>query len=159
MSASELPNMIEIDRERRVRVSQLAVQVIVIVATCWAVMMIVLGDLAGFAIAGSVAVVYGLSLLLFLFRFDTIARAFWLINAILTTVFGIIVSEHGTQVDLLFFPILALPFLAFSWKTERSYLYACMVYSALAWACVIYFDLASSSERLFGIPPFKIRFH
>ena len=113
MSASELPNMIEIDRERRVRVSQLAVQVIVIVATCWAVMMIVLGDLAGFAIAGSVAGVYGLSLLLFLFRFDTIARAFWLINAILTTVFGIIVSEHGTQVDLLFFPILALPFLAF----------------------------------------------
>ena len=153
MSASELPNMIEIDRERRVRVSQLAVQVIVIVATCWAVMMIVLGDLAGFAIAGSVAGVYGLSLLLFLFRFDTIARAFWLINAILTTVFGIIVSEHGTQVDLLFFPILALPFLAFSWKTERGYLYAFMAYSALAWACVIYFDLASSSERLFGIPP------
>lgn len=153
MSASELPNMIEIDRERRVRVSQLAVQVIVIVATCWAVMMIVLGDLAGFAIAGSVAGVYGLSLLLFLFRFDTTARAFWLINAILTTVFGIIVSEHGTQVDLLFFPILALPFLAFSWKTERSYLYAFMAYSALAWACVIYFDLASSSERLFGIPP------
>jgi len=153
MSASELPNMIEIERERRVRVSQLAVQVIVIVATCWAVMMILLGDLAGFAIAGSVAGVYGLSLLLFLFRFDTIARAFWLINAILTTVFGIIVSEHGTQVDLLFFPILALPFLAFSWKTERSYLYAFMAYSALAWACVIYFDLASSSERLFGIPP------
>jgi len=152
MSASELPNMIEIDRERRVRVSQLAVQVIVIVAICWAVMMIALGDLAGFAIAGSVAGVYGLSLLLFLFRFDTIARAFWLINAILTTVFGIIVSEHGTQVDLLFFPILALPFLAFSWKTERSYLYAFMAYSALAWACVIYFDLASSSERLFGIP-------
>ena len=155
MPASELPNMIEIERERRVRVSQLAVQVIVIVATCWAVMMIVLGDLAGFAIAGSVAGVYGLSLLLFLFRFDTIARAFWLINAILTTVFGIIVSEHGTQVDLLFFPILALPFLVFSWKTERSYLYACMVYSALAWACVIYFDLASSSERLFGIPPIQ----
>ena len=70
MSASELPNMIEIERERRVRFSQLAVQVIVIVATCWAVMMIVLGDLAGFAIAGSVAGVYGLSLLLFLFRFD-----------------------------------------------------------------------------------------
>ncbi|NCW65214.1 MAG: response regulator [Rhodobacteraceae bacterium] len=153
MSASELPNMIETDRERRVRISQLAVQVIVIVATCWAVMMIVLGDMAGFAIAGSVAGVYGLSLLLFLFRFDTIARAFWLINAILTTVFGIIVSEHGTQVDLLFFPILALPFLAFSWKTERSYLYGFMAYSAIAWACVIYFDLASSSERLFGIPP------
>ena len=152
MSASELPNMIEIDRVRRVRVSQLAVQVIVIVASCWSVMMIALGDLAGFAIAGSVAGVYGLSLLLFLFRFDTIARAFWLINAILTTVFGIIVSEAGTQVDLLFFPILALPFLAFSWKTERTYLYAFMIYSAIAWAAVIVFDLASSSERLFGIP-------
>ena len=114
MSSSELPNIIEIDRERRVRVSQLAVQVIVIVATCLAVMMTVLDDLAGFAVAGSVAGVYSLSLLLFLFRFHTIARAFWLINAILTTVFGIMVSEHGTQVDLLFFPILALPFLAFS---------------------------------------------
>ena len=153
MSASEPPNMIEIDRERRVRFSQLAVQVIVIVATCWAVMMIMLGDLVGIAIAGSVAGVYGLSLLLFLFRLDTIARAFWLISAILTTVFGIIVSEHGMHVDLLFFPILALPFLAFSWKTERSYLYAFMACSALAWACVIYFDLASSSQRLFGIPP------
>jgi len=153
MSASKLPNMIEIDRDRRVRVSQLAVQVIVIVATCWAVMMIALGDLAGFAIAGSVAAVYGCSLLLFLFRFDTIARALWLINAILTTLFGIIVSEQGTQVDLLFFPILALPFLAFSWKTERPYLYAFMIYSAVAWACVIIFDLPSSSERLFGIQP------
>jgi len=111
-----------------------------------------LGDFAGFAIAGSVAGLYGLSLLLFWFRFDTIARAFWLVNAILTMVLGIIVSEHGTQVDLLFFPILALPFLVFSWKTERIYLYAFIAYSALAWAGVIYFDLASSSERLFGIP-------
>jgi signal transduction histidine kinase/CheY-like chemotaxis protein len=152
MPVSELPNMIEIDRERRVRFSQLAVQVIVIVATCWAMMMILLGDLAGFAIAGSVAGLYGLSLLLFWFRFDTIARAFWLVNAILTMVLGIIVSEHGTQVDLLFFPILALPFLVFSWKTERIYLYAFIAYSALAWTSVIYFDLASSSERLFGIP-------
>ena len=152
MPVSELPNMIEIDRERRVRFSQLAVQAIVIVATCWAMMMILLGDLAGFAIAGSVAGLYGLSLLLFWFRFDTIARAFWLVNAILTMVLGIIVSEHGTQVDLLFFPILALPFLVFSWKTERIYLYAFIAYSALAWAGVIYFDLASSSERLFGIP-------
>ena len=152
MSASELPNMIEIDRDRRVRVSQLAVQVIVIVATFWSIMMIAIGDWAGFAIAGSVAGVYGLSLLLFLFRFDTVARAFWLINAVLTTVFGIIVSEAGTQVDLLFFPILALPFLAFSWKTERIYLYAFMGYTALAWASVIFFSLASSSERLFGIP-------
>ncbi|MFZ8880019.1 MAG: ATP-binding protein [Paracoccaceae bacterium] len=144
--------MIEIDRERRVRFSQLAVQAIVIVATCWAMIMILLGDFAGFAIAGSVAGLYGLSLLLFWFRFDTIARAFWLVNAILTMVLGIIVSEHGTQVDLLFFPILALPFLVFSWKTERIYLYAFIAYSALAWAGVIYFDLASSSERLFGIP-------
>lgn len=103
MSASKLPNMIEIDRNRRVRVSQLAVQVIVIVATCWAVMMIEVGDWAGFAIAGSVACVYGCSLLLFLFRFDTIARALWLINAILTTLFGVIVSEQGAQVELLFF--------------------------------------------------------
>jgi signal transduction histidine kinase/ActR/RegA family two-component response regulator len=153
MSASKLPNMIEIDRNRRVRVSQLAVQVIVIVATCWAVMMIAVGDWAGFAIASSVACVYGCSLLLFLFRFDTIARALWLINAILTTLFGVIVSEQGAQVELLFFPILALPFLAFSWKTERRYLYAFMIYSALAWACVIIFDLPSSSERLFGIRP------
>jgi len=152
MPVSELPNMIEIDRERRVRFSQLAVQAIVIVATCWAMIMILLGDFAGFAIAGSVAGLYGLSLLLFWFRFDTIARAFWLVNAILTMVLGIIVSEHGTQVDLLFFPILALPFLVFSWKTERIYLYAFIAYSALAWAGVIYFDLASSSERLFGIP-------
>jgi len=152
MPVSELPNMIEIDRERRVRFSQLAVQAIVIVTTCWAMIMILLGDFAGFAIAGSVAGLYGLSLLLFWFRFDTIARAFWLVNAILTMVLGIIVSEHGTQVDLLFFPILALPFLVFSWKTERIYLYAFIAYSALAWAGVIYFDLASSSERLFGIP-------
>jgi len=152
MPVSELPNMIEIDRERRVRFSQLAVQAIVIVATCWAMIMILLGDFAGFAIAGSVAGLYGLSLLFFWFRFDTIARAFWLVNAILTMVLGIIVSEHGTQVDLLFFPILALPFLVFSWKTERIYLYAFIAYSALAWAGVIYFDLASSSERLFGIP-------
>ena len=152
MPVSELPNMIEIDRERRVRFSQLAVQAIVIVATCWAMIMILLGDFAGFAIAGSVAGLYGLSLLLFWFRFDTIARAFWLVNAILTMVLGIIVSEHGIQVDLLFFPILALPFLVFSWKTERIYLYAFIAYSALAWAGVIYFDLASSSERLFGIP-------
>ena len=152
MPVSELPSMIEIDRERRVRFSQLAVQAIVIVATCWAMIMILLGDFAGFAIAGSVAGLYGLSLLLFWFRFDTIARAFWLVNAILTMVLGIIVSEHGTQVDLLFFPILALPFLVFSWKTERIYLYAFIAYSALAWAGVIYFDLASSSERLFGIP-------
>ena len=152
MPVSELPNMIEIDRERRVRFSQLAVQAIVIVATCWAMIMILLGDFAGFAIAGSVAGLYGLSLLLFWFRFDTIARAFWLVNAILTMVLGIIVSEHGTQVDLLFFPILALPFLVFSWKTERIYLYAFIAYSALAWTSVIYFDLGSSSERLFGIP-------
>jgi F0F1-type ATP synthase assembly protein I len=89
--------MIEIDRNRRVHVSQLAVQVIVIVATCWAVMMIEVGDWAGFAIAGSVACVYGCSLLLFLFRFDTIARALWLINAILTRCSALLCQNKGPR--------------------------------------------------------------
>jgi hypothetical protein len=103
MSASKLPNMIEIDRNRRVRVSQLAVQVIVIVATCWAVMMIAVGDWAGFAIAGSVACVYGCSLLLFLFRFDTIARALWLINAILTRCSALLCQTKGPRWNYSFF--------------------------------------------------------
>ena len=87
--------------------------------------------------------------------FDTFARAFWLINAILA-VFGIIVSEHGTQVDLLFFPILALPF----WRFHGNGRSCCMRSWPIAplHGPVIYFDLASSSERLFGIANSKIRF-
>jgi hypothetical protein len=44
-------------------------------------------------------------------------------------VMGLIFSVPTTDVDLLFLPIMAMPFLAFSWKFERAILIVFFCYS------------------------------
>ena len=70
------------DRElvRRIRVSQLAVYVIVIAASIWAMILLLAGDLGGTIISATVTAAYGLCLFLFFKQKQTPARLLWLLN-------------------------------------------------------------------------------
>ena len=73
------------DRElvRRIRVSQLAVYVIVIAASIWAMILLLAGDLVGTIISATVTAAYGLCLFLFFKQKQTPARLLWLLNGFL----------------------------------------------------------------------------
>ncbi len=101
----------EIDLKRRYVVSKIAVIVIVYLALAWFLAFAIVGDRSSMMICGSVAGVYLICLLLFQLKFHLFARAFWLFSATVTTVIGLIFGLPEADVDLLFLPIMVLPFL------------------------------------------------
>jgi len=50
-------------------------------------------------------------------------------------------------------PLICLPFLAFSWKTEKCYLIAFLLLSAAAWLAIVLFGLTGASLAVFGLAP------
>jgi signal transduction histidine kinase/CheY-like chemotaxis protein len=150
--ATDATGHTDFDLQRRIRVSRLAVIVIVCLASAWTLAFLLIWDLSGVLICGSVGAVYAANLVLFHLNFQFTARAMWLLSAIITTLAGTIVGDADADVDLLYLPILALPFLAFSWKREKAVLVLFLILPVLAWFATFYFDLKGASERLFGIP-------
>ena len=140
------------DLQRRIRISYLAVWLIVIVASLWAVVFLIIADYPSMIIASGVALAYAACLLFFKFRMEKLARSVWLASAIVTTLFGMAVAAVDTQIDLLFLPILALPFLAFSWQKEKLLLLTFLFVATICWVGSQVFGLAGSSYVLFGIP-------
>lgn len=139
------------DLRRRIHVSTLAVNVIVALASSWMFVFLAIGDRDGALISGSVAFVYLICALLFKLGRNKMARSIWLISASITTFVALIMAVPETDVDLLFLPILALPFLAFSWRHERNALLTFVVFPMILFAFVTVFDLEGASMRLFGI--------
>lgn len=150
--ATDATGHTDFDLERRIRVSRLAVIVIVCLASSWTLAFLIIWDLSGVLICGSVSAVYAANLLLFRLNFQFVARSMWLLSAIITTLFGTIVGQVDADVDLLYLPILALPFLTFSWRREKAILVLFLILPVLAWFATFYFDLKGSSEHLLGIP-------
>lgn len=50
-------------------------------------------------------------------------------------------------------PLICLPFLAFSWKTEKYYLIAFLLLPAAAWLAIVLFGLTGASLAVFGLAP------
>ncbi len=145
----------EIDLKRRYVVSKIAVIVIVYLALAWFLAFAIVGDRSSMIICGSVAGVYLICLLLFQLKFHLLARAFWLFSATVTTVIGLIFGLPEADVDLLFLPIMVLPFLSLSWKYERKILLAFFALPLISWYFVVQYGLIGTSEILFGIPLLK----
>ena len=146
---------LDLDLQRRIRISHLAVRVIVCLASAWLVIFLALGEAIGAYISGSVALVYFGFLILFQTGFQRLARSVWLFSASLSTFVGLIFGHPDADVDLLFLPVMALSFLAISWKKERSLSVFFFFLPLVLWFLAIRYDLVGASLMLFGIPVFS----
>ena len=142
-----------LDLQRRLRVSLLAVYVIIVAAGLWALILLALGEMAAFTICAVVTAAYAMTLVLFKWNLHKLARVTWLTNGTITLFLGSMFSQQGTHVEILFLPLICLPFLAFSWKTEKYYLITFLLVPALAWLTIVLFGLTSASQAVFGIAP------
>lgn len=147
-------NEFDRDRElvRRIRVSQLAVYVIVIAASIWATVLLIAGDVGGTIISVTVTLAYSICILLFYFEWQTLARVIWLSNGLVALFIGSIFAQQGVQVELLFLPLMCMPFLSFSWRSEKLLLSVFVVLPLLVWGLIVFFDLASNAPTIFGLP-------
>jgi tryptophan-rich sensory protein len=100
--------------ERRIRVSQLSVYVIVIAASLWSIFFIIVGDVAGAVISGIATFAYAICLIFFLSKYQTLARVIWLCNGLTALSAGCLVAQPGVAVEILFIPLMCMPFLSFS---------------------------------------------
>lgn len=152
MSQEQRLTNIEIDLQRRLSVSRLAVFVIFFLATAWVIILWIIGDRPGMVISGMVAFIYLINMSLFLLGLNMLARSIWLLSATILTVIGLIFAIPTTDVDLLFLPIVALPFLAFSWKFERAILLIFFAIPLFSWFVVVNCNLIGTADVLFGVP-------
>ena len=154
MSVEQNLENLDLDLQRRIRISHLAVLVILCLASAWLIIFLALGEAVGAYISGSVALVYFGCLMLFQTGFQRLARSVWLFSASLSTFAGLIFGHPGVDVDLLFLPIMALSFLALSWKKERGLLIFFFFLPLFLWLLAIQYDLLGASQVFFGIPVF-----
>lgn len=110
------------DFERRIRISRVALSVLLASTSVWTVVFIVSNDLNGAAILGGLSLLYALCLFLFQIGYLLFARSFWLFSASAATFACIVFGQPFADLDYLFLPIMTLPFLAFSWKFEPKFL-------------------------------------
>ena len=141
----------EIDLESRLNVSRVSVFLIFNLAlTCVATLWF-FGDRSGTFISGIMAFIYLINMSLFKLRLYFLARSVLLLSANISIVIGLIFTVPKTDVDLLFLPIMALPFLAFSWKFERAILLVFFVIPLSSWLFVVSYDLSGTANILFGV--------
>ena len=155
MSDEQNLENLDLDLQRRIRMSHLAVLVILCLASAWLAVLLILGDKLGALIAGSVVFIYIGNLLLFQTGLQRLARSIWLFGASLSTFGGLVFGQTDIDVDLLFLPVMALSFLAISWKTERALSIFFFFLPLVLWFLAIRYDLIGASPRLFGVPVVK----
>ena len=141
------------DFERRIRISRVALSVLLTLTSIWTAVFLVSNDLAGAAILGSLSLLYALCLFLYQMGYLLFARSFWLFSASAATFACIVFGQPFADLDYLFLPIMTLSFLAFSWKHEPKFLLFFVSLPLVLWTVSIYFSLNSSSLFYFGIPP------
>ena len=155
MSVEHNLENLDLDLQRRIRISHLAVLVILCLASTWLVVFLILGDAMGAYISGSVVLVYFGCLMLFQTGMQRLARSVWLFSASISTFAGLIFGHPEVDVDLLFLPIMALSFLSLSWRKERGLLIFFFVLPLILWFLAIQYELLGASHVLFGIPVFN----
>ena len=65
----------------------------------------------------------------------------------------LVFAHPSTDVDYLFLPIVALRFLAFSWKNEHATLILFVILPLLVWSAALYYSMKGSSMDYFGMLP------
>ena len=141
------------DFKRRIRLSRVALSVLLTLTSIWTAVFLVSNDLAGAAILGSLSLLYALCLFLYQMGYLLFARSFWLFSASAATFACIVFGQPFADLDYLFLPIMTLSFLAFSWKYEPKFLLFFAALPLVLWTVSIYFSLNGSSLFYFGIPP------
>ena len=152
MSDQQNLENLDLDLHRRIRMSHFAVLIILCLASTWLILFLIFEDKLGALISGSIALVYLGCLMLFQIRLQLLSRSVWLFSASLSTFAGMIFWEENIDVDLLFLPIIALSFLAISWKSERTLSIFFFILPLVLWFLAIRYDLIGASPRLFNIP-------
>ena len=102
------------DFKRRIRLSRVALSVLLTLTSIWTAVFLVSNDLAGAAILGSLSLLYALCLFLYRMGYLLFARSFWLFSASAATFACIVFGQPFADLDYLFLPIVTLSFLAFS---------------------------------------------
>ena len=115
----ELTEVESTDLERKIRASRISVFAITLVSGLWAVCLAMIGDFPSAGVAGAVCLSYLIGVGLFGTGWNYLARAYWSISAITGIFFGQMFATVGSEIATLFIPIIGLPFLAFSWTSER----------------------------------------
>ena len=113
MSDQQSVENLDLDLQRRIRMSHLAVLVILCLASIWLVLLLIFDDKFGALISGTVALVYLGCLMLFQIGLQRLGRTVCLFSASLSTFAGMIFWRENIDVDLLFLPVIAHSFLAF----------------------------------------------
>lgn len=152
MSDEQNLENLDLDLQRRIRMSHLAVLVILCLASAWLVLLLILNDKLGALISGSVVFIYLGCLMLFQAGLQRLGRSVWLFSASISTFVGLIFGQTNIDVDLLFLPVMALSFLAISWKNERALSIFFFFLPLVLWFLTIRYELIGASPRLFGVP-------
>jgi signal transduction histidine kinase len=100
-----------------------------------------------------VSLIYAFGLLLFRLNQFILARSVWLFWASASNLVALVFAHPSTDVDYLFLPIVALPFLAFSWKNERATLILFVILPLLVWSAALYYSMKGNSRDYFGMSP------
>ena len=109
------------DFERRIRLSRVALSVLLTLTSIWTAVFLVSNDLAGAAILGSLSLLYALCLFLYQMGYLLFARSFWLFSASAATFACIVFRQPFADLDYLFLPIMTLSFLAFLGSTSQNF--------------------------------------
>jgi hypothetical protein len=108
------------DFKRRIRLSRVALSVLLTLTSIWTAVFLVSNDLAGAAILGSLSLLYALCLFLYQMGYLLFARSFWLFSASAATFACIVFGQPFADLDYLFLPIMTLSFFAFFCLTAPS---------------------------------------
>lgn len=146
------------DIERRVQLSLTLVRFVIFVSGIWTLILFLLGEQETTMAAALTAVIFLVNLGLFFFQNPLIPR----LGLLLLTTFGIglgtIFSYPGSDVDILFLPLMTLPFLILSWEFERNILFGMLATIFVVWMGIYLLGWESNSDELFGIPTLGVGF-
>jgi hypothetical protein len=109
------------DFKRRIRLSRVALSVLLTLTSIWTAVFLVSNDLAGAAILGSLSLLYALCLFLYQMGYLLFARSFWLFSASAATFGCIVFGQPFADLDYLFLPIMTLAFWLFLGNTSQNF--------------------------------------
>ena len=145
------------DFKRRIRLSRVALSVLLTLTSIWTAVFLVSNDLAGAAILGSLSLLYALCLFLYQMGYLLFARSFWLFSASAATFACIVFGQPFADLDYLFLPIMTLSFLLFLGSTSQIFAFFCLTAPSSVDSKHLFF-----SERqltfLFWYPPDFIQY-
>lgn len=144
------------DIKRRVALSYSLIIFILCMVAVWGGVFLLLGEMFNTIVTCFMGLPFIASLATFKLKNLFWCRFSWLVATLGVVSFGTIFAHPGLDVSILFFPVLALPFLIFSWDSERPVLYVMLAATFAVWSIVFLFDLESQSQALFGIQTFQI---